>query len=134
MGTAKISVTEHDAHFAELAKAFKQDHQMFTFAKVREWYNKHYVTVDEKSIHRYVRDIASLLVHYMERNGLLTLNQFHNMMRKYDCDWDKQFVPKFHDLWEEHSDRYNYRVIAEICNKLIWTEVDKIPGFVRDEK
>lgn len=132
MGQAKTTFEMHDKHFADLAKAMKHKHQDFLFAKVRDWYNEHYLTVDEKTIHRYVPDIASLLLNYMDRHGLLTLSEFHRMMARYDNAWDKQFVPRFQDLYEEHSDKYNYRVIAECCSKLIYTEVYKIPGFKAD--
>ena len=115
-----------DNHFAQLVKNLKSDSGFINFRFITEWYNKHYLSVDDESVHKYIFILGEIISEYVQRNNFMTMAELVKVL-SYD-GFRKAYRAKFKDLSDEMNGYLEYRILAELCNKLIWTEWKKIPG------
>ena len=113
-------------HFAGLALAAKRHGGFLFFADIVEWYNEHYVTVNETTVQKYVPVITQLITGWMDAEGLFTLAQ---LTRELVPQYNYGMTHKFQDLSDEVNAQLPYRIMAECMSRLTWTEVSKIAGL-----
>jgi hypothetical protein len=115
-----------DNHFAELVKNLKSDGGVLHFKFITKWYNKYYVTVNAVTVHNYISSLVEVIGIYVDDNKFMSMGQLMNALCLHG--YQEAYRQKFKDLSDEMNDRMHYRILAELCGKLVWTEWEKIPG------
>lgn len=118
-------MTTDEQMFAELAKNLKQTMGGFSrLDVVTAWYSKYYVTTEMLTRH-HISALCRILPKYVLDNEFI--KPIDLIFRLSPDRWDRA---KFQDLDEDKNGMYHYHLLAECCNIIILTRVDRIPGYV----